>query len=56
MNITVIRFVDHSAFGVVGYNTALPRMQRLLIHLEDALRDLETPEPRERPRSTVPPL
>lgn len=42
LNITVTRYVDKFAFGIVGCRTAVPRLQRLLIHLEQALLDLES--------------
>jgi len=41
MNITVTRYVDKLAFGVVGCRTAVPHLQRMLVHLETALAELE---------------
>jgi hypothetical protein len=41
MNITVTRYADHLTFGIVGDRTSLPSLQRMLVHLENALVDLE---------------
>jgi diacylglycerol O-acyltransferase len=41
MNITVTRYADSLTFGMVGDRTALPSLQRMLTHLENALVDLE---------------
>jgi diacylglycerol O-acyltransferase / wax synthase len=41
MNITVTRYADFLTFGIVGDRTSLPSLQRMLVHLENALVDLE---------------
>ena len=41
MNITVTRYADTVSFGIVGDRTWLPHLQRMLIHLEEALVQLE---------------
>jgi diacylglycerol O-acyltransferase len=41
MNITVTRYAGSVMFGIVGDRAALPRLQRMLIHLDNALTDLE---------------
>ncbi|MFT4263829.1 MAG: wax ester/triacylglycerol synthase family O-acyltransferase [Nocardioides sp.] len=41
MNITVTRYADTMTFGIVGDRRHLPSLQRMLIHLEDALAQLE---------------
>jgi diacylglycerol O-acyltransferase / wax synthase len=41
MNITVTRYADSLAFGIVGDRTTLPSLQRMLVHLENAVVDLE---------------
>jgi diacylglycerol O-acyltransferase len=41
MNFTVTRYMDRVAFGIVGCRSALPHLQRMLIHLDDALSGLE---------------
>lgn len=42
LNITVVSRHDFVDFGLVGCRKSLPHMQRLLDHLEDALKELET--------------
>ncbi|HET6152603.1 MAG TPA: wax ester/triacylglycerol synthase family O-acyltransferase [Marmoricola sp.] len=41
MNITVSQYAGSVMFGIVGDRAALPRLQRMLIHLDNALSDLE---------------
>jgi WS/DGAT/MGAT family acyltransferase len=41
MNITVTRYADSVTFGIVGDRSCLPHLQRMLVHLEDTLSDLE---------------
>ncbi|MDF0531374.1 wax ester/triacylglycerol synthase family O-acyltransferase [Tsukamurella sp. 8F] len=41
MNITICTNDRNLEFGIVGCRTAVPRLQRLIHHLEDALADLE---------------
>jgi diacylglycerol O-acyltransferase / wax synthase len=41
LNITMVSYVDHLAFGITGCRRSVPRLQRLLVHLENALADLE---------------
>lgn len=41
MNITVSRYAGSVMFGIVGDRAALPRLQRMLIHLDNAISDLE---------------
>ncbi|HEY2226057.1 wax ester/triacylglycerol synthase family O-acyltransferase [Actinomycetospora sp.] len=41
LNITMVSYVDHLAFGITGCRRSVPRLQRLLVHLENALVDLE---------------
>lgn len=41
MNITVTRYADSITFGIVGDRSSLPHLQRMLVHLEDTLADLE---------------
>ncbi|MCW2856587.1 MAG: hypothetical protein JWR52_2202 [Marmoricola sp.] len=41
MNITVTQYAGSVMFGIVGDRAALPRLQRMLIHLDNALTDLE---------------
>ncbi len=41
LNITVTTYVDNLEFGLTGCRRSAPHLQRLLIHLEDALVELE---------------
>ncbi|MCW4355912.1 wax ester/triacylglycerol synthase family O-acyltransferase [Hoyosella sp. YIM 151337] len=41
LNITLTRTADTLDFGIIGCRTAVPHVQRLLIHLETALAELE---------------
>lgn len=41
LNITVTRYADHLTFGIVGDRKAVPHLQRMLIHLENAISDVE---------------
>jgi diacylglycerol O-acyltransferase len=41
LNITLTNNADNLDFGLVGGRREIPHMQRLLLHLEDALADLE---------------
>lgn len=41
MNITVSQYAGSVMFGIVGDRAALPRLQRMLIHLDNAISDLE---------------
>jgi len=41
MNITVSQYAGSVMFGIVGDRAALPRLQRMLIHLDNAITDLE---------------
>ncbi|MCW2681261.1 MAG: diacylglycerol O-acyltransferase [Frankiales bacterium] len=41
MNITVTSYVDQLQFGIVGCRRSVPRLQRLLAHLEESLQGLE---------------
>lgn len=41
VNITVTRYADKITFGVVGDRKAVPHLQRMLVHLESAVADLE---------------
>ncbi|MFL6024140.1 MAG: WS/DGAT/MGAT family O-acyltransferase [Marmoricola sp.] len=41
MNITVTQYAGSVMFGIVGDRAALPRLQRMLIHLDNAIADLE---------------
>jgi diacylglycerol O-acyltransferase len=41
MNITLTNNADNVDFGLVGCRRSVPRLQRMLGHLEDALKDLE---------------
>jgi diacylglycerol O-acyltransferase len=41
MNITVSQYAGSVMFGIVGDRAALPRLQRMLIHLDNAIGDLE---------------
>ncbi|WP_284232961.1 WS/DGAT/MGAT family O-acyltransferase [Mycobacterium antarcticum] len=41
LNITMTNNADNLDFGLVGCRRSVPHLQRLLIHLEDALTDLE---------------
>ncbi|HWU22774.1 MAG TPA: wax ester/triacylglycerol synthase family O-acyltransferase [Nocardioides sp.] len=41
MNITMSRYAGFMNFGVVGDRKALPSLQRILVHLDQALEDLE---------------
>lgn len=41
MNITLTRYDNQMTFGIVGDRRALPHLQRMLIHLDDALAALE---------------
>lgn len=41
INITVTSYAEHITFGIVGDRKAVPHLQRLLTHLENALADLE---------------
>jgi hypothetical protein len=41
LNITVTRYADKITFGIVGDRKAVPHLQRMLIHVENALADLE---------------
>jgi diacylglycerol O-acyltransferase / wax synthase len=41
LNITLVSYADRLAFGVTGCRRSVPHLQRLLVHLENALVDLE---------------
>src|SRR6476659_5932277 len=41
LNITLTSNADNLDFGLVGCRRSIPRLQRLLVHLEDSLADLE---------------
>ena len=41
MNITLTNNADNLDFGLVGCRRSIPHLQRLLLHLEDSLADLE---------------
>ncbi|RHW23611.1 DUF1298 domain-containing protein [Nocardioides immobilis] len=41
MNITLTRYADQMTFGIVGDRKALPSLQRMLVHLDEALLALE---------------
>ena len=41
VNITVTRYADKLTIGIVGDRKAVPHLQRMLIHLENAIADLE---------------
>lgn len=41
MNITLTRYANFMTFGIVGDRRALPHLQRMLIHLDSALAELE---------------
>ena len=41
LNITLTNNADHLDFGLVGCRRSIPHLQRLLMHLEDSLADLE---------------
>lgn len=41
LNITVTSYADSVQFGLVGCRRSVPRLQRLLVHLEDSLTELE---------------
>ena len=41
VNITLANNADNLDFGLVGCRRSVPHLQRLLGHLEDALKDLE---------------
>lgn len=41
VNITVTRYADTITFGIVGDRKAVPHLQRMLVHLENALAELE---------------
>jgi len=41
LNITVTSYADSMQFGLVGCRRSVPRLQRMLVHLEDALIELE---------------
>jgi diacylglycerol O-acyltransferase len=40
LNITVTSYVDNMEFGLIGCRRSVPHVQRLLVHLDDALADL----------------
>jgi diacylglycerol O-acyltransferase len=41
LNITLTNTADRLDFGIVGCRRSVPRLQRLLVHLEDSLADME---------------
>lgn len=41
LNITISRYVDNMEFGLTGCRRRVPHLQRLLVHLEDSLAELE---------------
>ena len=41
LNITVISYADTLQFGIVGCRRSVPKLQRLLVHIEDSLAELE---------------
>lgn len=41
LNITLTNTADRIDFGIVGCRTSVPHLQRLLVHIEDSLSDLE---------------
>ncbi|GAA5148178.1 wax ester/triacylglycerol synthase family O-acyltransferase [Pseudonocardia eucalypti] len=45
LNITLVSYRDRLSFGITGCHRSVPHLQRLLVHLEDALRDLEDARP-----------
>ena len=40
LNITVTSYVDNMEFGLIGCRRSVPHLQRMLVHLEDALAEL----------------
>jgi diacylglycerol O-acyltransferase len=40
LNITVTSYVDNMEFGLIGCRRSVPHLQRLLVHLDDALAEL----------------
>ncbi len=41
LNITMVPYVDALAFGITGCHRSVPHLQRLLVHLEESLSELE---------------
>lgn len=41
LNITSVSYVDKLAFGLTGWRRSVPHLQRLLVHLEESLAELE---------------
>jgi diacylglycerol O-acyltransferase / wax synthase len=41
LNITMVSYAERLSFGITGCRRQVPSLQRLLVHLEDALADLE---------------
>ena len=41
LNITTISYADELQFGIVGCRSSVPNLHRLVVHLEDALAELE---------------
>lgn len=41
LNITLTNTADRIDFGIIGCRSSVPHLQRLLVHLEDSLSDLE---------------
>jgi hypothetical protein len=41
LNITLVSNAGNLDFGLIGCRRSVPHLQRLLSHLEDALKDLE---------------
>jgi diacylglycerol O-acyltransferase len=41
VNITVTRYAEKLAFGIVGDRKAVPHLQRMLVHIENAVAELE---------------
>jgi hypothetical protein len=41
MNITLTSYAGQVQFGIVGDRRSVPRLQRLLVHLEESLQGLE---------------
>lgn len=52
LNITMISYVNSLAFGITGCRRSVPHLQKLLAHLEQALRELEEAYGLSRPEST----
>lgn len=45
LNITLVSYRDRLSFGITGCQRSVPHLQRLLLHLDQALRELEDARP-----------